>query len=167
MGDVPGFASGRGIFISYRREDAAPYARLLQFQLRERFPNARVFVDLDSIEAGIDFADVVQEAVSSCAVLVALIGRQWATLADEMGRRRLDHPDDFIRFEIQTALERGVRVIPVLVDGARPLRQQQLPPALHKLARLNAHKLSYDYYEYDIDRLLELIQRMLGADAVP
>ena len=134
---MPG-SSSRGIFLSYRREDAAPYARLLQFQLSERIPDARVFMDLDSIEAGLDFAEVIREAVDSCAVLVALIGRQWATLADEEGRRRLDDPDDFVRFEVQTALERGVRVIPVLVDGARPLRQQQLPAELQKLARLNA-----------------------------
>jgi hypothetical protein len=72
--------SSRGIFLSYRREDTAPYARLLQFQLRERFPDARVFMDVDSIDAGLEFAQVIREAVDSCAVLVALIGRQWATL---------------------------------------------------------------------------------------
>ena len=83
---MAGFSS-RGIFLSYRREDTAPYARLLQFQLRERFPDARVFLDLDSIEVGLDFAEVIREAVESCTVLVALIGRQWATLADEEGHR--------------------------------------------------------------------------------
>jgi thioredoxin len=160
MGDVP-VVSSRGIFLSYRREDAAPYARLLQFQLSERLPNARVFIDLDSIEAGLDFAEVIREAVDSCAVLIALIGRQWATLTDEEGRRRLDNRDDLVRFEVQAALERGVRVIPVLVDGARPPRQQQLPPELQKLARLNALELSYGRYEYDADRLLNLIQRVL------
>jgi TIR domain len=158
---VPGFSS-RGVFLSYRREDAAPYARLLQYQLGERFPDAQVFMDLDSIEAGLDFAQVITEAVDSCAVLVALIGRQWATLADEGGRRRLDDPDDFVRFEVRTALERGVRVIPVLVDGAKPLRRQQLPAELHKLARLNALELSYGRYQYDADRLLDLIQEVLA-----
>jgi hypothetical protein len=159
---VPGLSS-RGIFLSYRREDAAPYARLLQFQLRERIPDAPVFMDLDSIEPGLDFAEVIREAVDSCTVLVALIGRQWATLADEEGRRRLDNPDDYVRFEVQAALERGVRVIPVLVDGARPLRQQQLPAELHKLARLNTLELSYGRYEYDADRLVNLLQRLLAA----
>jgi hypothetical protein len=153
----------RGIFLSYRREDAAPYARLLQVQLRERFPGARVFMDLDSIEAGLDFSEVIRQAVDSCAVLVALIGRQWATLADEQGRRRLDDPDDFVRFEVQAALERGVRVIPVLVDGAKPLRHEQLPAELRNLARLNALELSYGRYEYDADRLLDLIQRVFPA----
>jgi hypothetical protein len=95
--------SSRGIFLSYRRADAAPYARLMQFQLRERFPETRIFMDLDSIEPGLDFAEVIREAVESCAVLVALIGKQWATLADEDGRRRLDDPGDYVRFEIQAA----------------------------------------------------------------
>src|SRR5690242_17638306 len=102
-----------GIFLSYRRADAAPYARLLLLQLRERFPDTPVFLDLDSIEPGLDFDKVIRDAIDSCAVLVGLIGRQWLTLADENGHRRLDNPDDYVRFEIQMALERGVRVIPV------------------------------------------------------
>ena len=156
-------SSSRGIFLSYRREDATPYARLLQYLLSERIPDARVFMDLDSIEAGLDFAEVIREAVESCTVLVALIGQQWATLADEEGRRRLDDPDDFVRFEVQTALERDVRVVPVLVDGAKPLRREQLPAELHKLARLNAFELSSGRYQYDADRLVDLIQRVLAA----
>jgi hypothetical protein len=159
---VPG-SSSRGIFLSYRREDAGPYARLLKFQLSERFPDAQVFMDLDSIEAGLDFAEVIAEAVDLSAVLVALIGRQWATLADEQGQRRLDDPDDLVRFEVNMALEHGIRVIPVLVDGARPLRQQQLPSELSKLARLNALEVSYGRYDYDAGRLLDLIDRVLAA----
>jgi hypothetical protein len=148
--------------MSYRRADAAPYARLLQSQLRERFPDVPVFMDLDSIEAGLDFAEVIQENLGSCAVLVVLIGRQWATLTDERGRRRLDDPDDFVRFEVQAALERGVRVIPVLVDGAKPPRQDELPAGLDKLARLQALELSYGRYQYDAKRLLDQIQEVLG-----
>jgi hypothetical protein len=115
------------------------------------------------LRRGWDFAEVITEAVDSSAVLVALIGRQWATLADEQGQRRLDDPDDLVRFEVQMALEQGVRVIPVLVDGARPLRQQQLPPELSKLARLNALEVSYGRYDYDAGRLLDLIERVLAA----
>jgi hypothetical protein len=150
-----------GIFLSYRREEAAPYARLLQFQFAERFPTTRVFLDLDSIEAGLDFAEVIRDALDSSAVLIALIGRQWATIVDEEGRRRLDNPDDYVRYEIQTALERGLRVIPVLVDGAKPVQRAQLPSELHSLERLNALELSYGRYQYDADRLLRIIERVL------
>jgi hypothetical protein len=105
-------ASRRGVFLSYRRDDAGPYARSLQLQLSQRIPDAPIFMDLDSIEPGLDFAEVIEDAVNSSAVLVALIGQQWATLTDEDGVRRLDNPDDYVRFEVKAALERGVRVIP-------------------------------------------------------
>ena len=135
---------------------------MLQHELRERFPDARVFMDLDSIDPGRPFAEVIWEAVESCAVLVALIGRQWLTLTDEEGQRRLDNPGDYVRFEVHTALERGVPVIPVLADGAKPPRQQELPSELHKLAGLNALELSYARYEYDAGRLFDFIQRVLA-----
>jgi tetratricopeptide (TPR) repeat protein len=156
-------SSSRGIFLSYRREDATPYARLLKSELTGRFPDAPVFMDLDSIEPGLDFVEVIERAVGSCAVLVVLIGRQWGTLADEGGQRRLDDPEDFVRSEIQTALERGVRVIPVLVDGAKPVRRQELPDELQKLGRLQALELSAGRYQYDADRLFDVIQRVLAA----
>jgi TIR domain len=152
-----------GVFISYRREDAGPYARLLKVKLGQRFPDAEVFMDLDSIEAGLDFAEVIDSALQSCVILIALIGRDWLTITDEDGDRRLDNPDDYVRYEIRTALERCVRVIPVLVDGAKPLRQQQLPDDLGKLARLNALEMSYGRYEYDETRLMAIIQRVLAS----
>jgi hypothetical protein len=155
----------QGVFISYRREDTGPYARLLKVKLSERFPDAQVFMDLDSIEAGLDFAEVIESALHSCVVLVALIGREWLTIADEDGCRRLDNPDDYVRFEIRTALERCVRVIPVLVDGAKALRQQQLPTDLGKLARLNTLEMSYGRYEYDETRLMAIIQRVIASGA--
>jgi hypothetical protein len=160
-GDVPGMSSRR-IFLSYRREDTAPYARLLQVELKGRIPDAEVFADLDSVEPGPDFAEIIRETVGSCAVLVVLIGLKWLTIADEGGRRRLDSPDDYVRVEVQTALERGVRVVPVLADGARPLREQELPPELRKLARLNAVELSYGRYEEEVGRLFDLIREMLA-----
>jgi subtilisin family serine protease len=156
-------SSSQGIFLSYRHVDSAPHALSLKLTFHDRFPDAKVFMDLDSIEAGRDFAEAIRDAVDSCVVLVALIGHQWATAEDEQGRRRLDDPDDFVRFEVATALERGVRVIPVLVDGARPLRQQQLPSGLEKLARLSGLEMSSDRYEYDAERLVGLIERELAA----
>ncbi len=152
-----------GIFISYRHADALPHARLLQINLRERFPGAPVFMDLDSIEVGVDFANVIGDAIKACSVMVVLIGPQWVTLANEEGRRRLDEPDDDVRFEVRTALRRGVWVIPVLVEGARPPRQQELPPDLGRLAKLNALEMSCDHrYQFDADRLMGVIERALA-----
>ena len=157
--------SSHGVFISYRREDAGPYARLLKEHLSARFPGVLVFMDLDSIEAGVDFAEAIESALGSCVVLIALIGPKWLSVTDGENCRRLDNPDDYVRFEIRTALERGVRVIPVLVDGVFVPRQRQLPTDLQKLARLNALSMSYDRFEYDEDRLTAAIERVLATMA--
>ena len=155
----------RGVFISYRRSDAGPYARLLQIRFGQRLRGAPVFMDLDSIEAGDDFAEAIQAAVESCRVLIALIGPRWLTVSDAEGRPRLDDPDDYVRFEIRTALERRARVIPVLVDGATMPHRQQLPDDLARLARLNALPMSYDRYEYDESRLITITQKSLAAES--
>jgi TIR domain len=158
-GRRPAPSGQAGIFISYRHADALPHARLLQVNLLKRFPDRPVFM------AGLDFGKVISDAVYTCGVMVVLIGCQWATLVDGEGRRRLDDPDDYVRFEVRTALRRGVRVIPVLVDGARPPRQQELPPDLRRLARLNALEMSCDHrYQYDADRLMVVIERALERE---
>jgi len=149
-----------GIFLNYRRKDSAPYARLLREELTKRFPNTRVFMDVESIEAGQDYAEVIRHAVESCAVLVALVGPRWATIEGGDGRR-LDDPGDLVREEIRTALQLGVRVVPVLVDDAKPLLGEDLPDDLRNLARLNALKLSHDRYDDDLRRLLSLVEKVL------
>ena len=154
----------RGVFIGYRRCDAGPYARLLQVRLGQHLPGTPVFMDLDSIEAGTDFAEAIKAALESCRVLIALIGPKWLTVSDAEGRPRLDDPDDCVRFEIRTALEHRARVIPVLVDGVTMPHRRQLPDDLAKLARLNALQMSYDRYEYDESRLISITQKTLAAE---
>ena len=152
-----------GLFISYRRSDAGPYARLLQVQFAKRLPGTPVFMDLDSIEAGTDFAEAIKAGVNSCRVLVALIGPKWLDLRDKEGRRRLDNPDDYVRLEIRSALERRVRVIPVLIDGTEMPQRRQLPDDLSKLATLNALQMGYDRYEYDETRLITAIKKAIAT----
>jgi len=117
MAEPAAGSTGR-IFISYRREETAYPAGWLFDRLAERFGPKQVFKDVDSIELGDDFVQMITRAVGSCDVLLALIGDQWLTITDVHGRRRLDDPDDFVRLEIEAALTRNVRIIPILVDGA-------------------------------------------------
>ena len=121
-----GNVTGR-IFMSYRREDTAYPAGWLYDRLARHFARGQVFKDIDSIELGDDFVEVITTAVGSCDVLLALIGDRWLTLTGQDGRRRLDNLDDFVRLEIEAALARDVRVIPILVEGARMPRADELP----------------------------------------
>jgi len=122
-------STGR-VFISYRREETAYPAGWMYDRLADQYGDGQVFKDVDSIELGDDFVQVINRAVGSCDVLLAVIGGRWLTIADEHGRRRLDDPHDFVRLEIETALTRNVRVIPILIDGARMPRADELPDGL-------------------------------------
>src|SRR6266481_5488072 len=106
------------IFISYRREESRRSARILYDRLCARFDRKQIFMDIDAIALDDDFVKGIEKTVAECDVLIALIGEHWLTSTDERGSRRLENPEDFVRIEIATALERGIRVIPVLVDGA-------------------------------------------------
>jgi hypothetical protein len=130
------------IFISYRRDDSGGWAGRLYDRLSQHFGRDNVFMDIDTIEPGLDFVEVIGQAVGSCDALIALIGKQWLTLTDDAGRRRLDDPEDFVRLEIAAALARNIRVIPALVQGARMPRSPDLPDVLRMLARRNAHEIS-------------------------
>jgi hypothetical protein len=154
-------ASGR-IFISYRREETAYPAGWLYERLDDRFGNAQVFKDVDSIALGDDFVEAITSAVGSCDVLLALIGHDWPTITNERGDRRLDDPDDFVRLEIEAALRRNVRVIPVLVDGAGMPRAEELPESMRALTRRQALELSPSRFESDTSRLVRVLESTLA-----
>jgi hypothetical protein len=151
------------IFISYRRDDASYPAGRLYDRLSTHFPQNQIFMDVDSLDLGIDFVKAIEESVASCDVLVAVIGRRWLVSANKEGRRRLDNPEDFVRLEIATALKRDIRVIPVLVEGALMPQSGQLPDDLKPLARRNALNVSHDRFRVDSERLIDAIQRALEA----
>src|SRR5208282_4209096 len=149
------------IFISYRREDSAASAGRVYDRLNGRFPSNRIFIDVDNIAPGVDFVKAIEKSVESCDVLISIVGKHWLTATDEDGKRRLDNTDDFIRLEIATALKRGIRVIPVLVDGALMPRAGDLPDELKSLIRLQALKVSQDRFRSDSEPLLTAVGQAL------
>jgi YVTN family beta-propeller protein len=158
---TPPTATGR-VFISYRRQETAYPAGWLYDRLVDHLGRDQVFKDIDSIQLGDDFVEVIRRAVGSCDVLLALIGDAWLTITDEDGRRRLDNPDDFVRLEIEAALARKVRVIPILVEGARMPKAEELPPSLAALVRRQALELSPSRFDSDTSRLLRVLDRTLA-----
>ena len=142
-----------GVFISYRRDDSAASAGRVYDRLARRLGAENVFFDVDNIPPGVDFVDVLSERVGKCDALVAVIGRDWTSAAGKDNRRRLDDPNDFVRIEIEAALTRGVRVIPVLVEGAAMPGADELPESLKKLARRQGIEISHNRFESDVERL--------------
>jgi hypothetical protein len=153
--------SGR-IFISYRRDDTAWASAAIFDRLAEHFGRAQIFKDIESIQLGENFAEAITAAVEGCSVLLAIIGQQWLAVSDNSGRRRLDVPSDFVRLEIEAAITHNVRVIPILIDGALMPREDQLPPGMAGLARRQALELSSNRFNFDIDRLLRVLDGVLS-----
>jgi hypothetical protein len=152
-----------GIFISYRRDDSAGYAGRLYDRLAAHFGADRVFMDVEGIEPGLDFVVAIEEAVGSCRVLIAVIGDEWTTATDAAGRRRLDDPNDFIRLETGSALQRGIRVVPVLVGGAVMPLAADLPDDLKALTRRQAIEINHKQWEASTGELIHTLEGILKA----
>ena len=155
----------KGIFISYRRDDTSGYSRLLYDRLVREFGEAQVFMDVETIrEPGTDFVDAINHGVGQCSVLLALIGRSWVSSTDRDGQRRLDDPDDFVRLEVATALARDVRVVPIVVQGARMPGADDLPDNLKTLARRQALTLSHEDWDHDVGKLIAALAKIPGLE---
>lgn len=150
-----------GVFISYRREDSAGYTGRLFDILSAEFGKTNTYMDLDTIVGGDDFTAVIEDKVSVSDVLVAVIGNRWLTITEENGSRRLDNPRDFVRIEIEKALERGIRVIPVLVAGASMPREDDLPAVLKALCERQAVEIRDSHFHPDAQQLIDVLHTAL------
>jgi hypothetical protein len=153
----------REIFISYRRGDSPGYTGRIFDRLEDRFGAGVVFMDVDGIDPGLDFVDVLNDQLDACKAMIAVIGPQWTSAADGQGRPRLHDPNDFVRLEIIHALSRNIRVIPVLVEGADPPRTEDLPPELQALARRQSVTLTHERFGQDIAMLVRALENAIGV----
>lgn len=147
------------IFLSYRRTDSRADARLLYERLSRRFGEEQVFFDIDTLKPGAKWRKVIEEKVRSCDALIAVIGPQWLTASDKQGRRRLEDPDDRLRFEIATALKLDILVIPATVGGASLPPAEELPSDLADLPGRNAVTMSDAGFNRDVDVLIRRLHR--------
>ena len=149
-----GNIQGRAIFISYRRDDSEGEAGRLFDDLVRAYGDDSVFMDVTGIQPGLDFRKSIDANVSSCGVLLAMIGPRWASIADSSGNRRLANPDDYVRLEIASALARGIPVIPVLVHAAKMPALDQLPDDLKDLRYRNSVEITHARWNSDVALLI-------------
>lgn len=153
--------SGR-VFNNYRRGDEPGFAGRLFDRLEQTLGADRLFMDVDNIAAGHDFVRVLEDEVGKCDVLLAIIGKSWIEARDDTGQLRLDSPSDFVRIEIESALNQGKRLIPVLVNDARMPRAEDLPGPLKPLSRRNAVRLTHERFKADAQGLIKIIETSLA-----
>lgn len=148
------------IFISYRRADSADVVGRIYDYLEGIVGKENIFKDVHSVQLGIDYLDFTADILDKCDVQLAIIGNQWLT------GRRIDNENDLVRVEIETAMGRGIPVIPVLVGGAEMPAEQELPESLKPLAYRNAIKVRPDPdFPTDMGRLVGALEGIIPIKA--
>ena len=149
-------SSADRIFISYRRDDTQGYAGRLEDSLAAYFGPDRVFRDVGGIKGGVDFAHAVEKELAGAGAVIVLIGQHWLTAARDR-HARTDDSTDYVSLEVTTALQKGIAVVPVLVEHASMPREEDLPEALRALARRNAVSISDERWSADVIRLAKVL----------
>lgn len=155
---MPKTARARTIFLCYRREDTITEAGRLYDLLAMHFGDTHVFRDFDSIGLGSDFSQRITAFISSCDVVVVLIGSKWLTVVDANGGRKLDNQQDFVRMEIETALHKQIPVVPILVGAAKVPMTDDLPRSLAQLHFHQGLTLTQDDFRAQVTRLIKSIE---------
>ena len=151
------------IFLSYRRADTGGYAGRLADSLERHFGKGSVFQDVETIVPGSNFMQTIDAAIARCDVLAVLIGNTWLAERNADGGMRLNDPDDFVRLEVAAGLRAKTHVIPVLVEGTAMPAETDLPADLKPLARIQALELSDTRWEYDVQRLAQVVRTLTGV----
>lgn len=141
------------IFISYRRQSDSGSAGRLYDRLSQKLLGVPIFIDVDKLNPGDDFEQGLEKSLARCAVLLAVIGPDWVDVPGTDGQPRLSREDDFVRMELAAALSKGVRVIPLLVQGALPPSASALPAELKALAKRQAFEIRHERFNADVDAL--------------
>lgn len=153
------------LFLTYRRLDSAPWTALLHRDLDQAFGADIAFRDTDAIRVSQDWEQRLHSALAECRMLVAMIGPKWLSITGEGYIRRIDEDGDWVRKEIESALARGVPVLPVRVGGAVPIQRKHLPASLRTLGEGVA--LSDDSWGHDLERVLVEVERATGRERRP
>lgn len=146
------------VFISYRRSESSGYVGRIRKELAKKF---KLFRDLEDIGPGTDFRTAIRDALSASSVLLVVIGPDWLRAKDADGTLRLANPQDYVRLEILTAMEQKLRIIPVLVGGARMPSSAELPDGLQDLGNFQAFELSETRWDFDLAKLAAVIRPLV------
>jgi hypothetical protein len=152
------------ITISYRRGDSGIITGRIFDRLADHYGKNSVFRDIDNIPAGVDFREHIQRTLDQSDVVLAIVGPRW--VGSHSGRDRLSEPSDPVRVEVETALQKGKPLIPVLVLNARMPVVEHLPSSLHDFAFRNAVTIDAERdFDVHMARLIRSIDQIANKAA--
>jgi hypothetical protein len=146
----------RQVFFGYRRSDFE-FARPLFEFLEGDLGRHEVCMDVDFLRPGDDFVAELFREVAESDILVVLAGPRWGTEDWRFQDR------DFLRLEIEAALQLEKSIVLVLIEGARPPSSDALPASLEMLSLLRPVELRQQSFAADYEmRLRPIILHELG-----
>lgn len=143
------------IFISYRRDDSGFAADRIYASLCDKFGSQAVFIDRDGIPPGVRWDRYLSDKVNQCQVMLVVIGPQWLDIRDHRtNEKRLDQNIDFVRYEIEIAIDRGIPIIPLFLEGSPRLSEDRLPSSICELIKWQGMQIRRDpEFERDMSKL--------------
>jgi len=143
------------IFVSYRRLDSAIFSQWLAVQLRAAYGQDCVFIDTENIRDAAAWAQQIESSLRNASLIIVVIGKSWLSISDEVGRRRIDLPDDWVRREIETGLKIRKRILPLLIEGAELPAREALPDSIAPLLDIQARRMSIGTIAKDMSGLVK------------
>lgn len=155
------------VFISYRREDTGPGVLALRAELDLRLDGVPIFVDLNRIQGGAPWNDILDDALTKARILIALIGPNWVGPLPD-GSNRITADDDWVRRECARALRHPSRaVLPVLLGNAPLPKAEQLPEDLLPMLEIQTLPLRLESWDNDLREICAVLQTRFGVRAKP
>jgi hypothetical protein len=119
-------------------------------------------MDIDSNPIGVDYRAHIDESLKRCDMLLAVIGPKWLGTGGA-GARRIDDPSDLVRLEVSSALTRGIRVVPILIDETEMPDVENLPEELKGLKFRQAFRVDSGVdFHHHLDRLCSAMAAASG-----
>src|SRR5262245_12269522 len=149
------------ILVSYRRADSDAITGRIFDRLAQHYGRESIFRDIDSIPPGIDFREHINNALHETNALLVVVGSKW--LGSKGGRARIADDADPVRIEVETAMKRGITVIPVLIGNTKMPGASQLPDSIKDLAFRNAVRIDPGTdFDHHCQRLTRALDGILG-----
>jgi hypothetical protein len=152
----------RPILLVYRQEDSLAMAGRVQMRLAAIFGKERVLTHLPLKSSPADGNEPAMP-IRIIGVMLVVIGPRWLDLVDDQKMRYIDDPNDRVRLEIEAAMQRGIPIIPLLVDGAHMPSSTHLPPSIQGITRRSGLQVQYDpYFDGDLRKVVATMRRWVS-----
>jgi hypothetical protein len=148
----------RRIFLSYRIKDSVHATAAISSLLVQHYGSDNVFRDRDSLPLGAVYPRRIRRELERSDVVLAVIGPSWLTIKNKNGVRCLDDERDWVRTELRMAFERGMPVVPVLLDDTSLPDRGQLPADIALVSLSMYWQVRHRTFESDVRGLIENLE---------